>query len=305
MKKQNIFFALILIGAITFTACTNSGKTKTPTLKNQTDSLSYAFGLANGKGVKMNALQGSGDSINKKIASILKGIEVGMKSKPEKNPELTMTISQFANWMNQQDKAFLGDSALKFKYDLFKQGVINGLHKSEKEMTNEKIQEFVGNTMKARHEKKMEKLYGAQKAAGEKYMAENGKKPGIITTKSGLQYEIITKGSGAIPTASDKVKVNYEGKLINDTIFDSSFKRNEPAEFVVGQVIPGWIEGLQLMPVGSKYRFYIPQNLAYGAQEQPTIPAFSPLIFEVELLSIIKEEPAAPALQPMQMPNKQ
>lgn len=303
MKKQNIFIVLVFVGAIAFTACTHSTKTKTPVLKNQIDSLSYAFGLANGQGVKMNSLEGKGDSVNKKIESILKGIEVGLKSTPEKNPQLAMAVSQFSDWMIQQEKAFLGDSALHFNYVLFKQGVINGLHKSDTALKVEKIQEYINNTMKARYELQMEKKFGAQKAAGEKFMAENAKKPGIITTASGLQYEIIKKGTGPMPKATDKVKVNYEGKLINDTIFDSSIKRNEPAEFNVNQVIPGWTEGLQLMPVGSKFRFYIPQNLAYGAQERPKIPAFSPLIFDVELLSIEKQA-ENPALKPMPMPAK-
>lgn len=303
MKKQNIFIALIITGVIAFTACTNSTP-KTPVLKTQLDSLSYAFGLANGQGVKMNSLQGKGDSIEKKLASILKGIEIGIKREPEKDPQLSMTISQFSNWMTQQDKSFLGDSLLKFNYGLFKQGVINGLHKSEKVMTPEKIQEYVGKIMKARYEKEMEKKYGAQKAAGAKFIAENGKRPGVITTASGLQYEVITKGTGPMPKENDNVKVNYVGKLMNDTIFDSSYKRNEPAIFNINQVIPGWTEGLKLMPVGSKFKFYIPQELAYGAQQQPTIPAFSPLIFEVELLSIEKVPEQTPTLQPAELPTK-
>lgn len=287
MKKQNIFFALVMTGVIAFMAC-NDVKTKTPALKNQQDSLSYAFGLVNGQGVKMNNLQGKGDSIDKKIAAIFKGIEAGQKSKEDKNPELSMTASRFADWMVSQEKAFLGDSTLEFNYNLFRQGVINGLHGSDKQLTPDKVREFINGTMKARYDKKMEKKYGENKKAGEKFMAENGKKPGIITTASGLQYQVISKGNGPLPKATDRVKVHYTGKLTNDSVFDSSVARKEPVVFGVNQVIPGWTEGLQLMPVGSKFKFYIPQNLAYGGQEQPKIPPFSTLVFDVELISIEK-----------------
>ena len=120
-------------------------------------------------------------------------------------------------------------------------------------------------------------------------MAENAKKDGVKSTESGLQYEVIKEGAGAKPTATDVVKVHYVGKLTNDTVFDSSVERGTPAEFPLNQVIPAWTEGLQLMSVGSKYRLYVPQNLGYGAQENhPNIPPFSTLIFDVELLEIVK-----------------
>lgn len=288
MKRINIFFVMALAVIFVFSACTSSVKTKNPQLKSQLDSLSYAFGLANGKGIKMNTITGEGDSINKKIDAFFEGVKEGYSEKEDKSPELTATASQFANWMTQQEKGLLGDSLLKFNYSVFMQGVVNGMNKADKNMDFNKAQEFINNTMKSRYEKQMEVKYGESKKAGEQFIATNGQKPGITTTSSGLQYEIIKKGTGGMPKTTDRVKVNYEGKLINDTIFDSSYKRNEPAEFYVNQVIPGWTEGLQLMPVGSKFRFYIPQNLAYGAQEQANIPPFSPLIFEVELLSIEK-----------------
>ena len=127
-----------------------------------------------------------------------------------------------------------------------------------------------------------------EKAAGIEFLAENGKKEGITTTASGLQYEILTEGSGAKPLASNKVKVHYHGTLIDGTVFDSSKDRGQPAEFGLGQVIKGWTEGLQLMAVGSKFKFYIPQELGYGARAQGSIPAYSTLIFEVELLDIVE-----------------
>lgn len=119
------------------------------------------------------------------------------------------------------------------------------------------------------------------------FLAENAKKDGIKVTESGLQYEVITEGDGASPKATDVVKVHYEGTLISGQIFDSSIKRGEPVEFPLNQVIPGWTEGVQLMKVGSKYRFFIPSNLAYGEQGAGgMIAPNSALIFEVELLEI-------------------
>ena len=128
----------------------------------------------------------------------------------------------------------------------------------------------------------------AQKEAGEKYLAENAKKEGVITTKSGLQYKVLTEGNGKQPTAKDTVKCHYEGFLIDGTVFDSSVQRGEPATFPLQQVIAGWTEGLQLMKEGAKYRFFIPYRLAYGeGGAGGMIPPFATLIFDVELIQVI------------------
>lgn len=128
----------------------------------------------------------------------------------------------------------------------------------------------------------------AAKAEGEIFLAENGKKEGVVTLKSGLQYEVLREGNGKKPKATDQVKCHYEGTLINGQVFDSSYKRNEPAVFPLNQVIPGWTEGLQLMQEGAKYRFYIPYILAYGESGAGgSIPPFATLIFDVELLEVI------------------
>lgn len=120
------------------------------------------------------------------------------------------------------------------------------------------------------------------------FLAENAKKAGVKTTASGLQYEVITEGKGARPKATDQVKVHYEGKLVDGTVFDSSVKRGEPVTFPLNQVIPGWTEGVQLMTVGSKYRLVIPAALGYGEQGAGPIPPNAVLVFEVELLDIVK-----------------
>lgn len=122
---------------------------------------------------------------------------------------------------------------------------------------------------------------------GRVFLEENGRKPGVITTSTGLQYEVIVQGSGEQPTAMDTVRVHYEGTFLDGTVFDSSYVRGEPIEFPLGGVIPGWTEGLQLMNVGSTYMLYIPSNLAYGPYGSGPIPGNSTLIFRVELLGIV------------------
>ena len=128
----------------------------------------------------------------------------------------------------------------------------------------------------------------ANKAVGDKYLAENKTKAGVVTLPSGLQYSIMKEGTGEKPASTDKVKVHYHGTLIDGSIFDSSVERGQPAEFGVTQVIQGWVEALQLMPVGSKWKLFIPSNLAYGPQGPPSIGPNQVLIFEVELLEIVK-----------------
>ena len=125
---------------------------------------------------------------------------------------------------------------------------------------------------------------------GQEFLAENAKREGIVTTKSGLQYEVIKEGDGKSPSATDTVKCHYEGRLIDDRVFDSSYNRGTPSTFTLDQVIKGWTEGLQLMKEGSKYRFYIPYNLAYGSQKVSIILPYSALIFDVELIEVKKKD---------------
>ena len=128
----------------------------------------------------------------------------------------------------------------------------------------------------------------AARQEGEKFLAENAKKPGIHVTSSGLQYEVITEGTGRQPKASDTVSCHYHGTLIDGTVFDSSYKRGEPADFGLRQVIAGWTEGVQLMKEGAKFRFFIPYNLAYGERGAGgMIPGYAALIFDVELIEVL------------------
>ncbi len=290
MKKLNIFFAVALMTAFIFTSC-DSNKVKLPTLKNQIDSLNYAFGVANGNGIKQYYLaadSANADSLKIKIASLLQGLNDGLNSKvDETHPELTELGKNIGSALKDQTKSgLMGDSTLKVDIDIIKQGLINGLKGSKVQMKPEEAQMYLQSTMQKLQEQKMQRQFGANKTAGEQFLATNKSKAGVITTASGLQYEIIKKGNGPLPTDASRVKVHYHGTLIDGTTFDSSVDRGEPAVFGVNQVIKGWTEALKLMPVGSKYKLYIPQELAYGGQDQGTIKPFSTLIFDVELLSI-------------------
>lgn len=146
---------------------------------------------------------------------------------------------------------------------------------------NHQVQDFLTAQDAKKHE--------AAIAKGEKFLADNAKRDGVVTLPSGLQYEVMTKGDGAIPASSDQVKVHYHGTLIDGTVFDSSVDRGQPATFGVTQVIKGWVEALQLMPTGSKWKLFIPSDLAYGSRGAGgQIGPFSTLVFEVELLEIVK-----------------
>lgn len=177
--------------------------------------------------------------------------------------------------------------------DAVAMGIKDGLSGTE-QMQDDKIRSVVQAYMLEAQKKSMEKERVAgleNKKVGDDWINENGTKEGVKTTESGLQYKVIQQGEGPKPAATDKVKVEYRGTLIDGTEFDSSYKRGAPAEFGVNQVIPGWVEGLQLMPVGSTYQFFIKSDLAYGASKGPggNLPVHSALIFEVVLLDIISE----------------
>jgi len=167
----------------------------------------------------------------------------------------------------------------------FSKALYDVLNDNQLAIPQEKIGKLVNDYFK-----KLQEKHSAEKMdEGKKFLAENAKREGVVTLPSGLQYEIITKGNGEKPILADKVTTHYHGTLINGTIFDSSVKRGQPASFPVNGVIKGWTEALQLMPVGSKWKLYVPSDLAYGEQGAgQTIGPNTTLIFEVELLSIDK-----------------
>lgn len=173
--------------------------------------------------------------------------------------------------------------------DLDAQAVALGIEdalKDEQRVADEELMEAFS-FLQERAQERMAALNDETARAGADFLVENAKRDGVKTTESGLQYEVLEDASGAQPKLNDSVSVHYHGTLIDGSVFDSSIDRGEPIEFPVGAVISGWVEGLQLMNVGAKYKFYIPSDLAYGAQSpSPAIPANSTLIFEVELLDI-------------------
>ena len=254
-------------------------KVKTVVLKDMIDSVNYAFGYLNGNEVAMYVftLDSTGEMKAEFIANINKGLASSVKS-----PQLVHMGEQIGKSIKEQEEVgLIGEPSLATDFTLIKQGFINGLLNYSKQMTGEEAGEYIQNTMNTIK-------YGDTKAEGEQFLAENALKEGVVTTESGLQYEVIKMGRGKKPAATDNVKVHYHGTLISGTVFDSSVERGEPIVFGLNQVIAGWTEGLQLMPVGSKFKFYIPQDLGYGAQNAGTIPPYSTLIFEVELLGIEK-----------------
>lgn len=172
----------------------------------------------------------------------------------------------------------------------FTQAVKDMLEGKGSQISESEAQKLVNEFFQKQEEREIERRREAGKAAkeaGEKYLAENAKKEGIKVTASGLQYEVLVEGNGKKPSATDTVKVHYEGFLTDGTVFDSSIQRGEPISFPLNGVIAGWTEGLQLMAEGSKYRLYIPYNLAYGEQGAgASIPPYAALIFDVELIEV-------------------
>ncbi len=252
-------------------------KVKTVALKTQIDSLNYALGYLNGYGMGTQLL--AADEDGKQFKELVAAINTGIKSSAV-NPQLKQMAQQIGKSIaEQEEQGLLGIEGVETRFELIRQGFVNGMKGYEEQLTMQQAGEYVQTTIDA-------KRYGDVKAEGERFLEENKTKPGIITTESGLQYEVLKMGKGKRPAATDKVRVHYHGTLIDGTVFDSSVERGEPISFGLNQVIAGWTEGVQLMPVGSKFRFFIPQELGYGSHEAGSIPPYSTLIFEVELLGI-------------------
>jgi FKBP-type peptidyl-prolyl cis-trans isomerase len=184
----------------------------------------------------------------------------------------------------------LQEQSVDIKVESLIEGLKNTLEKGPAKYTQQELGTAMNQftqVMIAKQQKEAAEAGGANKAEGEKFIAANGQRKEVTTTKSGLQYEVLKKGTGKIPAATDTVTVHYHGTLVNGKVFDSSVDRGEPASFPVNGVIPGWVEALQLMPVGSKWKLAIPSSLAYGERGAgKDIGPNSALIFEVELLSI-------------------
>ena len=290
MKKVSIFMAIA--AAASLASCT--AQAPKANLKTDIDSLSYSIGMAQTQGLK-GYLTGRLDVDTAYMAEFIKGLNEGANKTSKKDIAYMAGLQigqQISNQMMKgiNQELFAGDSTKTISKDNFMAGFIAGTLEKGGVMTMEAAQEYTRTAMETIKAKAMEEKYADNKAAGEKFLAENKTKEGVKTTESGLKYKVITEGKGEIPADTCKVKVNYKGTLIDGTEFDSSYKRNEPATFRANQVIKGWTEALTMMPVGSKWELYIPQELAYGSRESGQIKPFSTLIFEVELVGIEKDK---------------
>ena len=290
MKKFGIFMvsAAMMAGMVSCTA-----QSPKANLATDVDSLAYAFGMANSQGLVpylvnrvgvdsayMNdfyrGLNEGVNSTNKKDVAYFAGLQIGQ--------QISRNMIDGINY-----ELFGKDSTQTVSLDNFMAGFMAGIRGDNAVMTMDSARTYMRTMTEVVKARTNEKLYGDNKAAGIKFLEENKTKEGVKTTPSGLQYKVLVEGKGAMPKATDRVKVHYKGTLVDGTEFDSSSKHGkEPATFMANQVIKGWTEALTMMPVGSKWELYIPQELAYGARESGLIKPFSALIFEVELVDIVK-----------------
>ncbi len=251
---------------------------------------SYAFGIAQTNGLKNFLKQRMGVE-EAYMQDFLQGFDQKDLTDADKRMKARLAgleiRQQVENQIVQQANRQINDSLDLIHRERFVQGFRDAVA-GKATMAEDSAQAIANKQLEYYNKVKMEAKYGKNRIEGEKFLAANAKKDSVKVTASGLQYKILTAGTGATPTAAQKVKVNYEGRLIDGTVFDSSYKRKQPATFACNQVIKGWTEALTLMPVGSKWELYIPQELAYGAREAGKIPPFSTLIFTVELLEIVQ-----------------
>ena len=289
MKKFILGVAALAAITMGFSSCNKAPKAE---LKSETDSLAYSYGMTTSRGLKEYLVRLEVDT-TKNMDAFIKGFLKATKdmSDEEKAEMVGAQIGQQV--MDQMMPHFEslvqdGDTTKVFNKNDYLAGFVAGVMEDSKIMTAEEAATYAETVQNRMVSEKAAAKYGDYRKANEAFLAENTKKAGVTTTASGLQYEVLTAGTGIKPTAASVVKVHYHGTLIDGTVFDSSVERKEPATFGVSEVIKGWTEALQLMPVGSKWRLYIPQELAYGPAEQGTIKPFSTLIFDVELISIEK-----------------
>jgi len=283
MKKISILLAFAIAAGLALSSCKKEGeKVK---LVTQKDSLSYAYGVGYGTHIATNYLKG--DSTGPNYNALMKGLKEGMKSSDTSLTYYAMGLSLGSTLKKDAEKGMMGDSTLTMNMEIMKSALFATIQKKQTQITADAANALLQKTVEKKQKEQAEKQFGSNKTAGEQFLAQNKTKEGIVTLPSGLQYKIIKAGNGPKPKATDKVKVNYKGTLLNGKVFDSS-EGKAPIVLEVNHVIKGWTEALQLMPVGSKWELFIPQELAYGDRSQEPIPPYSALIFEVELISIEK-----------------
>ncbi|MBQ9677650.1 MAG: FKBP-type peptidyl-prolyl cis-trans isomerase [Prevotella sp.] len=288
--KKFTFAAIAVVAAVTLFSCGNGAPKAN--LKSDVDTLSYAIGMAQTNGLK-DYLVNRLDIDTAYMDEFIKGLNEGANAGDDKKKAAYYAGIQIGQQISNQmvkginHELFGNDSTKTISLKNFMAGFISGTTGKGGLMTVDSAQVVAQALMQSIKAKTMEKEFGPNREAGEKFLAENAKKEGVKTLEGGVQYKVIKEGTGAIPADTSRVKVNYEGRLLDGTIFDSTYKRGEPAEFRCNQVIKGWTEALIHMPAGSVWEVYVPQEKAYGARQQGNdIKPFSMLIFKIELLEV-------------------
>lgn len=299
MKAKVILFALATACTLQVSAAEKKKATKKKSkaaveVKVDTvciDTFSYAAGISYAQGLRSFLIERAGvDTLywddffrgldkpekavaDKKLTNYVRGLEI----REQLEKQIIPTINR---------NACFSDSASALNLDLVRAGFIAAAKQSGELMDPAKAQSITQKQIAYYKQQQTLKEYGAYKKECEDFLVANAKKDSVVSLPSGVQYKVIREGNGPKPTLSSTVKVNYEGRLIDGTVFETTYQRNQPTTLRLGQVIKGWQEALSLMPIGSKWVIYIPQELAYGDAEKARIKPFSTLIFEIELLSI-------------------
>ena len=286
MKK--LIFAATAFAAIMLTSCDNTNVKAD--LKDSVDSLTNYLGIAQSDGLKQYMkmqLQVDSAYTNEFIKGMIEGATAKDDPKQDaymKGLTVGKQVKDMAN--NLSSEVYADDSTKQVPVKNLLAGIIAGL-KGEATMSPDSAYGEFQSMRQPLRTAALERKYADEKAANEKFLADNAKKEGVTVLPSGIQYKVITEGTGALPTDTSTVKCLYEGRLIDGTVFDSNTgEGREPFEVNLGmpRVIPGWVEALKLMPAGSKWEVYIPQDLAYGAQDMGQIKPFSTLVFTIEVL---------------------
>ena len=285
--KKIMFAAMAAVIAIMAASCDNGAPKAN--LRTDVDTMSYAIGMAQTQGLK-EYLVGSLGVDTAYMSEFIKGLNEGVNAGDNKKKGAYFAGIQIGQQISTRmvtginHEVFGDDSTKTISLKNFMSGFISGTTGKKGLMTVEEAQELAQTKMQQIKAAQLEKTFGENKKAGEKFLADNAKKEGVKMLANGIQYKVLKEGTGVTPSDTSLVKVHYEGRLINDTIFDSSYKRGEPATFRANQVIKGWTEALCHMPEGSIWEVYIPQEQAYAERQQRNIDPFSTLIFKIELI---------------------
>ena len=288
--KKFTFAAIAAVAAVMMYSCGNGAPKAS--LKSDVDTVSYAIGMAQTQGLK-DYLVGRLAVDTAYMDEFIKGLNEGANAGDDKKKAAYYAGIQIGQQISNQmvkginHELFGEDSTKTISLKNFMAGFIAGTVGKGGLMTVDSAQQVAQEMMRTIKAKNMEKEFGPNKKAGEDFLAKNAKAEGVKVLEGGVQYKVLKEGNGALPKDTSRVRVHYEGKTLDGKVFDSSYKRGEPADFRANQVIKGWTEALTHMPAGSIWEVYIPQELAYGERQQGAdIKPFSMLIFKIELLEV-------------------